>query len=180
MTITRACSLALILALGACSTAQPRLAEPAPAPTARSEWAMWQLQASKEASAGSFSVADKLLGDFGARYPASPEAAEAMYWRALYKLDPGNPVSAPHDASVLLDGYLASGITAHRAEAQTLRRVANSLETQARAATPAVKTDVVKVDDRARDEELAHLREELARANAELERIKRRLAQPKP
>lgn len=176
MTHARAYSLALILALGACTTAQPRLAEPTP----RSEWAVWLTQASQEASAGNYAVADKLLSDYGVRYPASPEAAEAMYWRALYKLDPGNPMAAPRDASVLLDGYLASGTTAHRTEAQSLRRVATWLETQARATTPAVKAEVVKVDDKARDEELARLREELARANAELERIKRRLAQPKP
>ena len=38
--------------------------------------------------------------------------------------------------------------------------------------------DVVKVDDRARDEEIQRLKDELAKANAELERIKRRLAKP--
>jgi len=62
-----------------------------------------------------------------------------------------------------------------------LRRVASSMETQVHpVATTTTKTDVVKVDDKARDDELARLREELSRANAELERIKRRLAQPKP
>ena len=178
MTRARACSLALVVVLGACTSAQPRLAEPAPTP--RSEWASWLVQASQEASSGNYAIADKLLSDYGVRYPASPEAAEAMYWRALYKLDPGNPMAAPRDASVLLDGYISSGITAHRAEAQTLRRVATSLEAQTRATVPAVKPDVVKADDKAREEELARLREELGRANAELERIKRRLAQPKP
>ena len=69
------------------------------------------LQASQEATAGNYAVADKLLTEYGSRYPASPEAAEAMYWRALYKMDPSSPVAAPHDAAVLLDGYLASGIT---------------------------------------------------------------------
>jgi hypothetical protein len=181
MTHARRLSLALALSLGACTTAQPRLAEPAPALTARAEWAPWLLQASQEAGAGNYAVADKLLTDYGTRYPASPEAAEAMYWRALYKMDPSNPVSAPHDAAVLLEGYLASGTTTHRAEAQTLRRVASSMETQVHPVSPTTtKTDVVKVDDKARDDELARLRDELSRANAELERIKRRLAQPKP
>jgi outer membrane protein assembly factor BamD (BamD/ComL family) len=179
MTYARGLLLALALSLGACTTAHPRLAEPAP--TARAEWAPWLLQASQEATAGNYAVADKLLTDYGTRYPASPEAAEAMYWRALFKMDPSNPVSAPRDAAVLLDGYLASGTTTHRVEAQTLRRVASSMETQVHpVATTTTKTDVVKVDDKARDDELARLREELSRANAELERIKRRLAQPKP
>ncbi|CAN5362945.1 hypothetical protein BH09GEM1_BH09GEM1_31140 [soil metagenome] len=170
-------SLMLALAVVACTTAQPRLAEPTP--NARIEWTQWLLQASQEAAAGNHAVADKVLADYAARYPASPEASEAMYWRALYKMDPANAVASPHDAAVLLDGYLASGTTTHRGEAQTLRRVATALETQARAAAAApVKTEVAKVEDKARDEEIARLKEELGRANAELDRIKRRLAKP--
>ena len=85
------------------------------------------------------------------------------------------------DAAVLLDGYLATGTTTHRLEAQTLRRIATALDAARSSATPIpAKTEIVKVDDKSRDEELARLREELSRANAELERIKRRLAQPKP
>ncbi|MDQ2665945.1 MAG: hypothetical protein M3Z05_08040 [Gemmatimonadota bacterium] len=179
MTHARSFAAALGLALSACATTTPRLAEPSP--TARADWTSWLLQASQEATAGNYAVADKLLTEYEARYPASPEAAEAMYWRALYKMDPSSPVAAPHDAAVLLDGYLASGITTHRTEAQTLRRVASSLDAQGRSVTPApVKAEGVKVDDKAREEEMARLREELSRANAELERIKRRLAQPKP
>jgi outer membrane protein assembly factor BamD (BamD/ComL family) len=179
MNRVRAGSLALALVVSACTTAQPRLVETTPAP--RSEWSAWLLQASQEATAGNYSVAERLLTDYGVRYPATPEAAEAMYWRALYKLDPSNAATAPKDAAVLLDGYLASGTTTHRAEAQTLRRVASALEAaRSTASTGVAKTEVVKVDDKAQTEELARLRDELARANAELERIKRRLAQPKP
>ena len=172
--------LGVALVVGACTTAQPRLAEPM-APTAHSEWGPWLLQASQEATAGNYPVADKLLADYATKYPATPEAAEAMYWRALYKMDPSNSAAAPRDAAVLLDGYLASGTSTHRTEAQTLRRVASALEAQSHVVAPAsTKTEVVKVEDKARDEELARLRDELSRANAELERIKRRLAQPKP
>lgn len=176
---SRIFAIAFTVAVSGCATSQPRLAEPAP--TSRSEWTPWLLQASQEASAGNYTVADKLLTEYGTRYPASPEAAEAMYWRALYKMDPANSAGAARDATVLLDGYLASGTATHRAEALTLRRVATALEVQGRSTSPvAVKTEVVKVEDKTRDEEMARLREELSRANAELERIKRRLAQPKP
>ena len=174
-----AISLAGMLIVSACSPARSHVVEPAPAP--HSEWNAWLLQASQEAAGGNFSVADRLLTDYSTRYPATPEAAESMYWRALFKLDPSNPAGAPKDALVLLDGYLASGTTVHRAEAQTLRRVAISIDAaRSVAASTPPKTEVVKVDDRAQTEELARLRDELARANAELERIKRRLAQPKP
>lgn len=175
----RFASVAFALAVSACATGQPKLAEPVAAP--RSEWNAWLVQASQEATAGNYAVADRLLSDYTSRYPATPEAAEAMYWRALYKLDPSNSVGTPKEAAVLLDGYLASGTTMHRGEAQTLRRVASALEAAKGAAnTPATKTEVVKVDDKSQAEEVTRLRDELSRANAELERIKRRLAQPKP
>jgi hypothetical protein len=139
------------------------------------------VQASQEAASGNYAVADRLLTEYGTRNPATPEAAEAMYWRALYKVDPSNAAGTPKDAAVLLDGYLASGTTAHRSEAMTLRRVATALDAARSSPTAGPpKTEVVKVDDKSRDEELARLRDELSRANAELERIKRRLAQPKP
>lgn len=168
------------VALTACSTGQPQLAELSPA---RSEGTAVILQASQEASAGRYGVADKLLADYSTKYPTSADAAEAMYWRALYKLDPANQTATPHDAVVLLDSYLATAQSTHRAEAQTLRRVAAALEARAAAVASGAtqpKTDPPKVDDKAKDEELQRLKDELAKANAELERIKRRLAQPKP
>jgi hypothetical protein len=171
--------LVLALVVSACMPAKPRPPEPATSP--HSEWTAWLVQASQEATAGNYSVADRLLTEYGTRYPATPEAADAMYWRALYKLDPSNSAATPKDAGVLLDGYLASGTTTHRSEAQTLRRVASALETAKTSTAPGpTKTEIVKVDDKSRDEELVRLRDELSRANAELERIKRRLTQPKP
>ena len=175
----RAAVLTFAVAASACTTGRARVAEPVVAP--HSEWNAWLLQASQEATAGNYAVADRLLTDYTSRYPATSDAAEAMYWRALYKLDPSNTVGAPKEAAVLLDGYLASGTTTHRAEAQTLRRVASALEAaKATASAGTTKTEMVKVDDKGQTEELTRLRDELGRANAELERIKRRLAQPKP
>lgn len=179
MSHRRVTSLVFALAVSGCATGRAKLAEPVATP--RSEWNAWLVQASQEATAGNYAVADRLLTDYSSRYPATPEAAEAMYWRALYKLDPSNGGGTPKDAAVLLDGYLASGTSMHRTEAQTLRRVATALEAgKAAPNAPATRTDVVKVEDKSQAEEVARLRDELSRANAELERIKRRLAQPKP
>ena len=170
------CCAFIALAVTGCGTSQTRLADPIPA--GRTEWTPLLLQAAQEASAGRYVGADKILADFAVRYPASAEATEAMYWRALYKIDPVNQSGGPHDAGMLLDGYLASGATSHRTEVQTLRRVATALE--ARATTSAVPkvVEVAKPDDKARDEEITRLRDELAKATSELDRIKRRLAQP--
>jgi hypothetical protein len=38
----------------------------------------------------------------------------------------------------------------------------------------------VRPEDKARDEEITRLRDELSKANAELARIRRRLARPRP
>ena len=172
-------ALVVVLTVGACSSGQQRLSETTPA---RNEGQAMILQASQEASAGRYAVADRILADYAARYPASPDVADAMYWRALYKLDPANQSAAPRDALVLLDGYLSTNSAGHRTEAQTLRRVAAALEARAAAATTAaqLKVETPKVEDKAKDEELQRVKDELAKANAELERIKKRLAQPKP
>ncbi|MEO8622693.1 MAG: hypothetical protein ABI625_16600 [bacterium] len=177
--LSRAARAALIIgALAGCQASQPHLADPV---SARStEWTSFLAQASREAAEGRYATADKLLSDFTVRFAATPEAAESMYWRAIYKLDPSNATGAPHDAGVLLDGYLASGAAVHRSEAQTLKRVAAALDTHPAATSViAPKVEMVKIDDRARDDEVQRLKDELAKSNAELERIKRRLA-PKP
>jgi hypothetical protein len=169
----------IVMTLGACGTSQPRLADPVS--TRSAEWTSFLTQASQEAAEGRYATADKLLADFTVRFAATPEAAESMYWRAIYKLDPGNASSAPRDAVVLLDGYLASGAATHRTEAQTLKRVATALDTRPVAASiVAPKVEMVKIEDKSRDDEIQRLKDELAKANAELERIKRRLERSKP
>lgn len=168
-------SVMAAFAVTACGTAHSRFADPIPA--GRTEWTPVLLQASQEAGAGRYAGADKLLTDFAVRFPASAEATEAMYWRAIYKLDPANASGGAREAAALLDGYIASGANGHRTEVQALRRVAAALE--ARVAAPApVKVEVVKPDDKAKDEEIARLKDELSKATSELDRIKRRLALP--
>lgn len=140
-------------------------------------------QAAQEAVEGRYGVADRILSDYAARYPATSEAADAMYWRALYRLDPANPNASAHEAALLLDSYIATKTGTHRMDAPALRRLAGALETRAIVAanspvTP--RSEPLKPEDRSKDEELQRVKDELAKANAELERIKRRLAQPKP
>ena len=170
----------------------------------------WQLaetldQAEREAVAARFDVADRLLADFASRHPGTHEAAEAGFWRALLKLDAANPAASPRDAAGLLDEYLRAPATAqHRGSATTLRRVAGALDARnaalvaspstptspssaASPGTPTSPSAAARTETRAeerrderRDEEIQRLREELAKANAELERIRKRLAQPAP
>jgi hypothetical protein len=173
-------SIAAVLLLGgsACLPSRPQ-PTPIPAPTAASEWPRTYAQVTMDAREARLPAADRALADFAVRFPGSSEATEVPYWRAVIKLDPNNPVSS-HEALLLLDAYLAdTSFRAHRTEAIALRRLQAALEarTAALAAQPIVPT--VRPEDKARDEELQRLRDDLAKANAELARIKRRLTRPK-
>ena len=172
--------LATSMLLTACATGGQNLNTPSPGPA---EGATTMAQAAQEATAGRYGVADKLLADYSTRYPSTSEAADATFYRALFKLDPANPNASAREAAQLLDRYIATNTGMHRTEAQSLRRVANELEARAVAVanlSAVPKTEPPKAEDKSKDEELQRVREELAKANAELERIKRRLAQPKP
>ena len=171
---------AACLLVAACTTGQQRLNAPSSGPV---EGVTTFAQAGQEAIAGRYGVADKLLSDYAARFPATSEAADATYYRALFKLDPANPNASPREAAQMIDRYIATNSGTHKTEAQALRRVAVELEARANAVanlSAVPKTEPPKVEDKSKDEELQRVRDELAKANAELERIKRRLAQPKP
>ena len=174
----RRCVPLLACLLAACSLRSAPAANLAPTP--QTEYPALLAQASQEASAGRFNTADRLLTDFSAHYPASGEAVESMYWRALYKLDPSNANGSMREAAVLLDSYLTSANAAHRAEALTMRRIVTAVEARAAARTEVGPKPVADapVADKAKDDEIARLKDELAKTTAELDRIKKRLAQP--
>ena len=177
-TARKTIAAALVLGGAACipSRSQPTAA---PAPTAASEWPRAFGQAAADARESRLPAADRVLTDFAARFPGSPEASEVPYWRALLKLDPANP-AASHEALLILDAYLADTTPRqHRTEAATLRRLQSALEARTAALAAIPPAPVVKPEDRAKDDEIQRLRDDLAKANAELARIKRRLARPK-
>lgn len=168
--------------------AQLRAANATPAPMEGRLGASLQ-QAEREAASSRFGVADRVLADFALAHPNTPEAIETAYWRALFMLDPGNQTASRRDAIEMLDSYLNTPvIVMHRGSATTLRRIAVALDRPAPvavapAAAPAPRAEPkadTKADDKSRDEEVQRLKEELAKANAELERIKKRVAQPNP
>jgi hypothetical protein len=175
-------SLAGLLAMSACGM----LPQTRPTPDPRTEWADALTQADREALAGRYGVADRVLADFAERRPNMRESYEVLFWRALYKLDPANATAAPREAQSLLDSYLSAPVSvAHRGAATTLRHVASALEKPAPSAVSSSSnasnaSTPTGASDKSRDEEVARLKDELSKANAELERIKRRVATPKP
>lgn len=120
-----------------------------------------------------------------------PAPSDSLYWKALLHLDALNQKGSTDSAIKYLDGYLARDTTQkHRLEALVLRRLARDAMQLARveaALQQAKSTEPAKSGDAPaprRDEEMVkeiqRLKDELAKANAELERIKKRLATPKP
>ncbi|MEO6877692.1 MAG: hypothetical protein ABI205_04365, partial [Gemmatimonadaceae bacterium] len=148
------------------------------------------------ADVGLFDSADSTLSSFAAMYPATAPALETTYYRALFQMDPSNPHVSLTAAMASLDGYLAERRPReHAVEAASLRRVAAQVDglnhaaasalAQAKDASNTAKDakDTKAAADApspASDAEIKRLKDELAKANAELDRIRKRLGQPPP
>jgi hypothetical protein len=155
-------------------------------------WVDVYVEAQHEAEAGRYDRADSLLAGYMRRHASAAEANEARYWRAFFLLDPANPQTAPREAAKMLGQYLDAGVTqVHATEAATLRRTARALDSLS-GSVQAAQAALVAAEARAGDankekapaaaaaspDEVQKLRDELARTQAELERIKKRLATP--
>jgi hypothetical protein len=161
-------------------------------PTSAREWLTALTYAKAAASAGRYDEADRTLSEFAQLFAGAPETCEAVYWRAVFKLDPANPSATPHAAVEQLDAYLADSARAlHLTEAVVLRRLALSLDSlsqnQNRIVTirpPATNEptpdDAVVAQEREQElqKEVQRLKDQLDRRTVELERIKKRLAPP--
>lgn len=161
-------------------------------------WPSTLTAAQQAAAAGKYQLADSLLVDFARNHPGSSEAVETNYWLALYALDPANTASSVDAATADLSTYLAAtGPKQHAAEATALSRMTGVLSavmkenaaevSRARAAGAAEGAANAHANDvhaaehadttasSTSDAEIKRLRDELAKANAELDRIRKRL-----
>lgn len=187
MIATAAARRALLASLLLAGCALPR-ASTAPSPEEiEREWSTVLAGAGAEVAANRYPGAERLLVEFQQRYPAAAPAQTASFYRALFRLDPANPAASNREAIVLLDTYLASPAdSSRRADALVLRRLASTLDARPAVVTvtapPGKEKDTAaaKGDAGAKDDEIARLRDELSKANAELDRIRRRLSAPKP
>jgi hypothetical protein len=174
-----ALALVVLLAGSGCLPTSSTPPKPAEA-TAQSEWPAVYARAIADANESRASEADRELSGFAQRYPSSPEASEVTYWRALLKLDPSN-ATAVRESLTMLEAYLTTATAGtHRTEAAVLRRLGLALEQRNATIAAIPPATAVRPEDKARDDEIARLRDELTKANAELDRIRRRLARPRP
>jgi hypothetical protein len=204
VTTARARVVTLAAALSLAAACVPFHAQTAP--TAADDWPPTLGMAETRAMRGDFDGADSLLAAFAVRYPGTDEALETAYWRALFKMDPSNKNGSVTTAVASLDGYLAAERRrAHLTEATTLRRAAaqiaelNKLAASAMSQVRDARTSAANANAAAADAkdvaraataeptaspdsqaEIKRLKDELAKANAELDRIRKRLTQPPP
>ncbi|GJG87667.1 hypothetical protein tb265_28480 [Gemmatimonadetes bacterium T265] len=182
----RAAGIAVVVAAAtqACA-ARARPPAPAPVDPVTSSWTATLDGARAALAAGRAARADTLLSAFRERYRGLPQSDEALYWRALVRLDAPAPSGGMRPALADLDAYLASTAPDHRAEVNVLRRLVMELDS-AQSAPPVVErvpapariTGVPRDTLRARDEELQRARADAAAVRAELDRVRRRLAAP--
>jgi hypothetical protein len=194
--------LSLVAAVG-CNP-RPLVFQPRPV----REWPA-TLQAAKEAArAGRYADADSVLAAFATRHGSSYQAREALYWRALFRVDPANPSASSAEALRALNEYFAHGSTADaydeanilrrvvmdtdslsRALAQARRLIAEAQEAadEPRPATPAAPAPAAAAPSQAQAranrnlvEQVRDLREQLSKANQELERVRKRLSEQRP
>lgn len=171
------------------------------------EWQTTLAIAQSRGASGEFATADSVLAAYAMRHPGTHETLETTYWRALFKLDPSNSATSMPAALASLDGYLRDPRPRdHVVEAGTLRRAAAQIDALNKAADAAsarekdaanaaatAKTAAAdaKADAKAsdantnaavadKDAEIKRLKDELAKANTELDRIKKRLGTPPP
>ena len=184
----RAALLPAMVAAAAVAGACTRpLSRPPSTAVQATTWPAALAAAQRAADEGRYADADRELAVYAELHRGSREAVESAFWRALYSLDPRNTAGTPRDAVALVDTLLlARGEQPRRVEALVLRRTALLVDSLRRAvATP---RPPVIVRDTSRDlarerqfeEQKKALRDSLELTLAELERIRRALAERRP
>ena len=177
----------------------PRFLQPIPLRDFRSALT----EARAEADSGRWATADRILADYAHRFPDTHEAHETLYWRAVFRLSPANDSTAQQQAIPTLERYLDGRGAENRTEARILLDVARTAVVLRREAA-AKEQEIAEIrealgraeerratatttepsppasPDRGLAQEVERLKGELARANQELERIRRRLARQTP
>src|SRR4051812_8535507 len=176
------------LALGACATLPVSTSQP-------TDWERTLYYARRDADAGNYFAADRVLDEYARVHPGTSEASDIAFWKAAYMVDPANGQGSLSGGIAALDAYLSASDSSarYRNEALVLRRTAAAAQAASSAPPVVVQTastsaqgkDTVVVVSKSRDDEIASLRDqlakskdELAKVSAELDRIKKRLANP--
>jgi hypothetical protein len=151
---------------------------PVPTLPVESPWVGTLAMVQTAVDSGQFAAADSMLADFEKSDAELMERRESAFWRAMMRADPRNPAFTPAGALRALEEFAAGSPPHRQTETGVMLRLL-AVSDSLRAAQASQRT-AVEQRDRLREEEMQKLRDELARTQAELDRIKRRLGPPKP
>ena len=170
--------LAALLLVGAgcrhkAAAPPPKIEVPVPTLPVEPPWVATAAAARAAMDRGQFAAADSILAAFERAEPDSPDSSESAFWRVMVRADPRNPAFSPADARAAIEGYLANPGSRRRTEASVMLHML-ALSDSLRVAQ-ATQRSAAEARDRAREDEMQKLRDDLQRAQAELDRIKRRL-----
>ena len=152
--------------------------QPVPTLPPESPWVGTLAMVQTAVDSAQFTAADSMLTDFERSDAAVMERRESTFWRAMLRADPRNPAFTPAAARAALEEFAAGSPPHRQTETGVMLRllaVSDSLRV-----AQAGQRAAAEQRDRTREEEMQKLRDELARTQAELDRIKRRLGPPKP
>src|SRR3954464_6119291 len=141
-------------------------------PKLKTDWQNSLYYARANVDTGNYFAAGRLLDEFARTHPGTKEATEIAFWKAAYLVDPANTQGSLSSGIAALDSYLATDSTGwYRNEAIVLRRtaaaaqgVASQTTTVVTDTTREVVRDTVVVASKSRDEQIAALKDQLAKS----------------
>ena len=156
----------------------PVVEVPAPSLPPEPPWIATFAAMQAAVDSGRFSTADSILAEFDRTEATARDSSESAFWKTVLKSDPRNPAFTPAGARAALEAYAASDYSQHQTEVAVMLRLLSASDSLR--ALQGTQRTATEARDKARDDELQRLRDDLARTQAELDRIKRRLGPPKP
>ncbi len=145
-----------------------------PAPSVSSQWIATQSTVLSLVAENRAAAAESSLLNFSRVNARTPEGDRARWWRTLMRADARSTTGDATVAIAQIDSLLSDSIAIEvRAEAVLMRRSINAIDSLRRAEVRRrVQAAQVATD---RLDELKVVRDSLAKANTEIERLRRRL-----
>ncbi|MBC7844082.1 MAG: hypothetical protein H7099_17335 [Gemmatimonadaceae bacterium] len=146
-----------------------------PSPSIPAQWLATQTAVLAFVNENKATLAESSLTQFSRENPRTPEGDRARWWRTLMRVDARANSGDAAVALAQIDSLLADSVTTEvRAEATLMRRNINAIDSLRRAEVRRRVQATQLATDRL--DELKVARDSMAKLNAEISRLKRRLS----
>ncbi len=147
---------------------------PLPAPSVSSQWLAQQSAALAFVAENRQAAAESTLLNFARAFPRTPEGDRARWWRTLLRADARATSGDATLAMAQIDSLLADSIAIEvRTEAVLMRRSLNAIDSVRKAEIRRRVQSTQLATERM--DELKVTRDSMAKLNAEIDRLRRRL-----